>query len=315
MSNTEQLWNIQSEFNDQDWHKLTEARESLDNMPEGWLEQWQTVWLPLAAHLKQLRDQYESAPVIGIHGGQGSGKSTLSKGLANLYKAAFGWNLVTVSIDDLYLSHQDRQVLSSTTHPLLATRGVPGTHDAQLGIQLFDQLRALKEGQSLSFPAFDKVSDDRLPESHWHQVTGPVDMILFEGWCVGCQPVTDEDLITPMNELETQEDAEGTWRCWVNDQLEGIYNDWFNMIDYLIMLKVPDMSAVQRWRTQQEEDNRTMTQGDTDRSLDEAAIVRFIQHYERLTRQALITLPDTANLVLDINQAHQVAAISAKQTE
>lgn len=315
MSKAQQLWTIESVFNAQSWQQLIDARSSLSDMPEGWLEQWQTVWLPLAAHLADYRKQFAEAPVIGIHGGQGSGKSTLSKALATLYKKAFNWNVVTVSIDDLYLTYQERQDLSKQIHPLLCTRGVPGTHDAAFGMELFKKLKALKQGESVSFASFDKISDDRLPEEKWHQVSEPVDMILFEGWCVGCQPVVDDELVMPVNELETNEDEDGTWRCWVNDQLEGIYHDWFAMIDYLIMLKVPDMSAVQRWRAQQEEENRHNTQGTEDRSLDQAALARFIQHYERLTREALKTLPETANLVLHINQAHQVSEITARQTE
>lgn len=214
-----------------------------------------------------------------------------------------------VSIDDLYLTHAERQALGQDVHPLLVTRGVPGTHNAQLGMSLFAQLQALKSGEQCQIPAFDKASDDRLPESKWHIVEGPVDLILFEGWCVGCQPVDADLLVPPANKLEADEDADGQWRGWVNDQLANTYSDWFAMIDYLIMLKVPDMAAVQRWRSEQEKGNRSNAQGSTDRSLDEAGIARFIQHYERLTKQALTTLPEIANLILEINPAHRVSAI------
>jgi D-glycerate 3-kinase len=252
-------------------------------------------------------------PVIGIHGGQGSGKSTLSLALKDIYKVVFGWNIVVVSIDDLYLSYADRQSLSKDIHPLLATRGVPGTHEVDRGIALFKTLRQLKQGDTCSIPAFDKASDDRLPESQWHHVTGPVDAILFEGWCVGCQSVQDELLYSPVNELEEQEDGDGVWRGWVNQQLAGPYKEWFSAIDFLIMLKVPDMAAVKRWRTQQEVGNKKMAKGSTDRSLDEAAIQRFIQHYERLTRQALTRLPELANLILSINDEHKVADIQTRE--
>lgn len=298
-----------------DWQSLAAARAAVDSLPEGWLEQWDSVWLPLSAWLAEYRLTQETAPIIGIHGGQGSGKSTLSQALAKLYKAAFGWNVVVVSIDDLYLSHKDRQQLAVEVHPLLATRGVPGTHDVDLGVNLFQSLQSLKEGQVIRFPAFDKVSDDRLPITAWHEVTGPVDMILFEGWCVGCKAVDEDELAEPVNKLEATEDVGGHWRTWVNAKLAGEYAGWFAMLDKLIMLKVPDMSAVQRWRTQQEVDNRRNAQGSEDRSLDDAAIVRFIQHYERLTREALKTLPTAADLVLDINQAHQVSAVRFKEAE
>lgn len=278
-------------------------------VPAGWHSQWEEIWAPLAAYLAETIKTADVPPIIGIHGGQGSGKSTLSLALKDIYKQAFDWNVVVVSIDDLYLSHADRKNLSTTIHPLLQTRGVPGTHEVDRGITLFETLRSLGTGARCQMPAFDKASDDRLPEPEWHTITGPIDAILFEGWCVGCQPVDDALLSTPANELEREEDPDGIWRSWVNQQLAGDYKAWFGMIDYLLMLKVPDMSAVQRWRTEQEIGNKKMAKGDTDRSLDDAGIKRFIQHYERLTQQALTRLPDIANLVLVINDAHKVADV------
>lgn len=282
-------------------------------IPKGWLAQWQDVWCPLAAHIATLVSPKLSstphAPIIGIHGGQGSGKSTLSLALKEIYQKAYGWNVVVVSIDDLYLTHAERQALGQSVHPLLVTRGVPGTHNAELGISLLTQLRTLSEGDSCKIPAFDKASDDRLPESQWHDIHGPVDLILFEGWCVGCQPVEADALVTPVNDLEANEDTNAQWRTWVNDQLANTYTDWFAMLDYLIMLKVPDMAAVQRWRSEQEKGNRSNAHGSKDRSLDDAGIARFIQHYERLTKQALTTLPEIANLILEINPAHRVSEI------
>lgn len=287
---------------------LMSFRPSLD-LPAPWLEQWESVWRPLTAYMEMHIQHSDTVPVIGIHGGQGSGKSTLSRALQHSLKQVFDRNVVIVSIDDLYLTYADRQKLANDVHPLLATRGVPGTHEVEFGQRLFSRLRQLKTGESLRIPAFDKASDDRLPESEWHQVNGPVDAVLFEGWCVGCEAVSDEQLATPMNALEANEDADGQWRRWVNAQLATRYHDWFAMLDALIMLKVPDMSAVTRWRTEQEEGNKAQARGQTDRSLDDAALERFIQHYERLTRQALTRLPEIATLVLDINSAHQVDAI------
>lgn len=314
MSTESELWPATMPTGD-DWQRLAAARSALDFLPDGWLEQWQSVWLPLSAWLADYQRSCKQAPVIGVHGGQGSGKSTLSKALAALYAEAFGWNVVVVSIDDLYLTHEERQHLGKTIHPLLVTRGVPGTHDVERGVNLFRSLQTLGQGEMIRFPAFDKVSDDRLLEDAWHTVTGPVDLILFEGWCVGCHGVDVTALAEPVNELEASEDQDGRWRTWVNQQLLGAYKDWFSMLDKLIMLKVPDMSAVQRWRTQQEADNRKATQGNADRSLDDAGIRRFIQHYERLTREALRTLPAEADLVLDINQAHKVSAVHRRKAE
>lgn len=282
---------------------------ALKTMPDAWLEQWEPVWSWVAAWAVQQKQQLPGIPIIGIHGGQGSGKSTLSRALSNLFRQAYGWNIAVVSIDDIYLTHQERQTLSQDIHPLLATRGVPGTHDHTLGQSLFQQLRQLEPGDTLHMPRFDKVSDDRLPETHWHQITGPVDLILFEGWCVGCQAVPEEQLLDPINTLESTEDSDKLWRTQVNHALSHDYKDWFSMIDSLIMLKVPGMEAVFNWRKQQEQENRQNTEGNTDRSMDDAALSRFIQHYERLTRNALRDLPEHADLVLQLNNQHAVSRI------
>ncbi|GGY43579.1 kinase [Bacterioplanes sanyensis] len=285
-------------------------------VPDQWRQQLTKVWLPLASWLADWVVSVSGPPVIGIHGGQGSGKSTLSHALADWYQASFGWNVVVISIDDLYLSHADRQQLATEVHPLLQTRGVPGTHDHQRGQQLLQQLRALKSGQTLSCPAFDKASDDRLPVSAWHQVTGPVDAVLFEGWCVGCPPQSPDQLTVPVNTLEQQEDPDGQWRHWVNQQLADHYQSWFAQLDHLIMLKVPDMGAVQRWRSQQERENLRQAQKDRpDRSLNEPALLRFIQHYQRLTEHALHTIPAVADWVLELDAQHQVSRVQFHHKE
>ncbi|WP_221798051.1 hypothetical protein [Oceanobacter mangrovi] len=303
------LWPLERPLEDKTRRVLASNRSALQDLPEPWLRQWDSVWLPVACWVAQQKLQIGGVPIFGIHGGQGSGKSTLSQGLAKLFRAALGWNCVVVSIDDLYLSHAERQQLSQTVHPLLATRGVPGTHDAELGQQLFQQLKNLHPGDLLAMPAFDKASDDRLPRSQWHQCVGPVDLILFEGWCVGCEAASDASLQTPVNELEASEDADGHWRQWVNQHLQTDYKAWFAMLDRLIMLKVPGMNAVLEWRGQQEQENRRNAKGADDRSMDQAALIRFIQHYQRLTENALQNLPASADLVLELNSAHAVHKI------
>lgn len=286
-------------------------------MPAAWQQQIQSCWLPLADHLAALathhQQLHQQPAIMGIHGGQGSGKSTLCRALADLYQAAFNWKVAVISIDDLYLTKSERQQLAQVVHPLLITRGVPGTHDVQAGIGLFEQLRALNHNKLLNFPSFDKIADDRAPSDQWHSISGPVDLILFEGWCIGCQPGDESELQSPINTLEAQEDADGQWRHWVNQQLQGDYQHWFAQLDYLLMLKVPGMDAVQQWRTQQEADNAKASQSQG--GMNASQIQRFIQHYQRLTERALKDMPGYADLVLELNEQHQVAAIRyAKDT-
>ncbi len=321
------LWPQQLSYDPQLLEQLRSAGEAeLTDFPPGWLSQWQDVWAPLAAWLAAEKNHLQvTVPVIGINGGQGSGKSTLCQALALVYRKVLGWNTVVLSIDDLYLTHSERSQLALNIHPLLTTRGVPGTHDVALGMLLTRQLRKLNEGERLMIPVFDKIQDDRLPDNYWHKVTGPVDLILFEGWCVSCLPVAEEDLQEPVNSLEASDDSDGQWRRWVNQQLVGSYAEWFAQIDRLLMLKVPDMKAVHQWRREQEDSNRKQSAAlsqnkislskTTDRSLSEAGLIHFIQHYQRLTENALRELPEHADLVLELDTQHQVAAIHSKTPE
>jgi len=99
-----------------------------------------------------------------------------------------------ISIDDIYLTRKERSHLAETIHPLFKTRGVPTTHDVNLGVQI---IQDLKLGKVTKIPAFDKASDDRAPESHWTSIESAVDVILFEGWCIGAIPQPTEELSHP----------------------------------------------------------------------------------------------------------------------
>ena len=238
--------------------------------------------------------------VVGICGAQGSGKSTLAAGLKARLEGE-GARVALLSLDDLYLSRAARARLAAQVHPLLATRGVPGTHDVALGMEVLD---ALRSGRETALPRFDKASDDPVVRVDWPGVIGPVDVVLFEGWCIGAvtQPVAD--LVAPVNVLERERDAQGVWRGYVNAQLEGPYRGLFGRIDRLVLLAAPGFDVVQAWRTQQEHDlscmleleGRTGTKVMTD---DE--IAQFIQHFERLTRYILREMPNRADLVLPLD--------------
>jgi D-glycerate 3-kinase len=143
--------------------------------------------------------------VVGINGAQGSGKTTLCKFLEVLL-VEHNQRAATLSIDDLYLTRAERQRLAREVHPLLATRGVPGTHDTALGLALIEDFRA---GRDLDLPRFDKSVDDRAPEPE--RVEGPLQVLLFEGWCLGAAPQDEAALAEPVNPLEAAEDADLVW--------------------------------------------------------------------------------------------------------
>ena len=265
-----------------------------------------SVYFPLAAWIagKHLK----TPVVIGINGAQGSGKSTLSKILNLILTQAFNKSVLELSIDDLYLSRNDRQKLADSVHPLLKVRGVPGTHDVNLANDILKRIKS-GSGSNIEIPVFDKANDDRLAENAWRNIITPVDIILFEGWCVGANAQAESELTQPVNSLESEEDSEGVWRHYVNQQLKGPYKSLFSNIDYLIMLKVPGMDCVFEWRSLQEQklaeicnENNKPAAG----IMTPAEIARFLMHYERITRSLLNEMPERADVLLELNRQHQI---------
>ncbi len=272
------------------------------------------LYVPLAAWLADKASGKKSTLVVGVNGAQGAGKSTFCALLKTVLKRGFDLGVAFFSIDDIYRTRAERQRLAQQIHPLLATRGVPGTHDVELGLDLIKRLSEAGPGQSVAITMFDKAVDDRCPPSCWKEVKGPVDIILFEGWCVGASPQDEASLATPVNSLEADEDPGGEWRKEVNTQLTGPYAQLFAQLDLLLMLKVPSMESIFRWRNLQERKLEQTHGADAPsmRIMDEQALRRFIMHYERLTRHMLEELPQRADLVMDVNEEHQICQVRTK---
>ncbi len=264
-----------------------------------------SVYLPLA---KWINNKHTEKPlIIGINGAQGSGKSTLSKLLLRVLKTVFNKSVLHLSIDDLYLSQKKRLHLSNSIHPLLKVRGVPGTHDVELGIKLLNEINK-PENKKIKLPVFDKSIDDLLPQDDWKLIENKIDIILFEGWCVDAKAQSESELKKPINILEEKEDTDLRWRTYVNLQLSNQYKKLFSYIDYLIMLQVPNMNSVFEWRSLQE---KKLQQRETENSktMSEEEIKKFIMHFERITRHCLSEMPDRADVLLTLNKAHQVARV------
>ncbi|UTW11594.1 hypothetical protein [Marinobacterium rhizophilum] len=283
----------------------------------GLVEMFEAIYVPLAAWIT-CRQRHQGAPlVVGLNGAQGAGKSTLFTLLEIALSEGFGLRVAGLSIDDLYKTRAERERLGAEIHPLLRTRGVPGSHDVELGIAL---LQALKRGEHEAagrIPVFDKSIDDRCPASVWREWPAGVDVVVLEGWCVGASAQSDAQLQTPVNALERLEDPEAVWRRYVNAQLEGPYAELFALVDVTLMLRVPSMEAVYEWRSQQEKKLAQRMQYLIDtrasreplRIMGEAEILRFIQHYERLTRAMLEDMPARADVVLQLNDNHKICDI------
>lgn len=242
--------------------------------------------------------------LLGINGAQGTGKSTLADYLQHALGADYGLRVAVLSLDDFYLRRAERQRLAAAVHPLLATRGVPGTHDIAMLKDCLAALRRLDASSTLALPRFDKARDDRAPRASWPEVSGPVDLVVLEGWCVGSTAQTDDELSSPVNALEAEHDATGAWRRYVNDRLGTDYADVFADIDALVFLCAPGFDAVHRWRLEQEQKLAAGPDGVSSRLMDSTELARFIQHYERITRANLAALPQRADAVLWLDDDH-----------
>lgn len=259
-------------------------------LPAALIDYGDSLYRPLADWLLQRRPR-----ILGIQGTQGSGKSTLAAVL-KWYLEQHDLSVAMLSIDDLYLPLAQRQQLAQQRHPLLATRGVPGTHDLALGETILHWVRHGVGPKAL--PRFDKSRDDRYPEADWPLLTEPPDLLIFEGWCVAMTAQPASALDTPINALERDEDAGGEWRRYVNQQLAGPYQQLFAALDALIVLKAPGFAQVFNWRRHQEEALR----GRGGRGvMNDEQLRRFIQHYERLTVHGLATLGEQADVVVPLD--------------
>lgn len=276
--------------------ELLECFVASHKLPQAYLATAHRWFLPLAEELAQAITN-GGLRVLGVVGTQGSGKSTLAALLEELLSQVHGLRAASLSLDDFYLTHAERQQLAREVHPLLATRGVPGTHDIPLALDTIKAL--LSHSGDTAVVRFDKAKDDRRPETHWDKVRAPVDVVILEGWCLGVQAQPATEVAEPLNALERLEDRSGRWRGYVNECLQEDYPQLFQLIQKLILLKAPSFDCVYQWRRQQE---RKLSPTAGDKIMSDDTLNRFVQHFERITRHSLTTLPQTADTVLELDR-------------
>jgi len=235
---------------------------------------------------------------LGIAGPPGSGKSTLARLLSFMLNES-GTPTVLLSLDDYYLSRQDREALAQGRHTLLRRRGVPGTHDWQRFIRDFDCLRE-GDATELRLPVFDKATDDIAPRERWRAVKENPLCVLVEGWCIGAPAQDAADLTEPVNELERREDSRGIWRAYVNACLGRYCDDLAPRIGRYWYLQVPAWDCVIDWRWQQEQE---LAQA---RLHSRAETAAFLATFERIVRHMQASAAAWAECRLRADSAHRL---------
>ncbi len=243
---------------------------------------------------------------VGLAGGQGTGKTTISSIIKIILEKYFKLKVFKISIDDFYKTRKERIALSKKVHPMLLTRGVPGTHDISMMLNFFKKSKA-KKFKNMKLPNFNKAIDDRFPKNKWKTINKRPDVIIFEGWCVGARAETDKTLKKSINSMEKANDHKLVWRKYVNQQLKTKYKKLYSQLNCMIYLKAKNFSLLQKWRLKQEHKlwlktkkkggHKIMSKGD---------VINFMQTYQRITQNMFKNMPKYASIILNLNSNHQI---------
>ena len=243
---------------------------------------------------------------VGLAGGQGTGKTTISSIIKIILEKYFKLKVFKISIDDFYKTRKERIALSKKVHPMLLTRGVPGTHDINMMLNFFKKSKA-KKFKIMKLPNFNKAIDDRFPKNKWNTINKRPDVIIFEGWCVGARAETNKTLTKSINSMEKANDQKLVWRKYVNQQLKTKYKKLYSQLNCMIYLKAKNFSLLQKWRLKQEHKlwlktkkkggHKIMSKGD---------VINFMQTYQRITQNMFKNMPKYASIILNLNSNHQI---------
>ena len=244
--------------------------------------------------------------IIGLAGGQGTGKTTISSLIRLILSNYFKLSVFKVSIDDFYRTRKERLKLSKSKHPLLLTRGVPGTHDVDMINKLFHNVKK-KKFNSMLIPKFDKSIDDRCNKKLWYKIKKKPDVLILEGWCVGAKPEKNNTLNKPINKLEQNLDSKKKWRLHVNNQLKNKYSKLFDQIHSLLYLKAKNFNVLKRWRIKQEKKLKLKNKRKkNNKIMNNSEVLNFMMTYQRITQNMFKHMPKYASIILNLNSNHQI---------
>ncbi|MGB3642714.1 MAG: glycerate kinase [Rivularia sp. (in: cyanobacteria)] len=260
------------------------------------------LWLPLATKIASRHQQLQRPFIQGILGGQGTGKTTSCK-IISLILSQLKYNVLSLSIDDLYKTYQARLILQQHD-PRFIWRGPPGTHDVDLGLNILDNI--LQRQTTISVPRFDKSlhsgnGDRTLPET-----VENIDIVLFEGWFVGVCPINPAAFNTPPLPIITE--ADKAFARDINDLLHDYLPLW-QRLDSLIVLYPTDYRLCLEWRKQAE--HQMKARGKT--GMTDSQILYFVNYFWKALHPELFIKPliksPSVDLVIEINRDRSFGAI------
>ena len=254
----------------------------------------ENLWLPVALNIASKRKELDRTLIQGILGSQGTGKTTLCI-ILRLILNYLGFSVATLSIDDLYLTYAERQALQQQD-PRLIWRGPPGTHDVDLGLKIIEQCLAGDNTNKILMPRFDKSAFKGSGDRTQPEAVDKPDILLFEGWFVGVQPITEDCFNNPPAPISTSEDIQFAKD---NNQRLKAYLPLWEKLDSLIVLYPEDYRLSKQWRKEAEQ--KMIATGKTGMSDEECD--RFVEYFWKALHPELFIKPllKTADIVIEIN--------------
>lgn len=263
---------------------------------------------PLVAYLDEQRTG--DPLIVGLQGGQGTGKSTLTATLAGVL-AALGLEVVSFSIDDFYLSYADRRALSAANpaNPFYQIpRGLPGTH--RVG-RLLDVLRDLRGRKPVRLPVFHKWLHDAWGDIATEERVVPAapDLVLFEGWCLGMPEASPQELagIAGRHGIDLAGlDPDLRASASVLERVRE-YQPLWDALDVLVMLRPDDKDLHKTWRFEKERAMRSQKGAGMSRE----QIDRYVDLYLPFTY--LCYERAEPDVVISVNAGHELYRIAYRR--
>ena len=268
--------------------------------------------IPLCFWIRRKADK-KRPYIVGLAGGQGTGKTTISSLIKIILIKYFKLNVFRISIDDFYKTRKDRISLSKRVHPMLITRGVPGTHDINMMLDFFRKSK-IKKFKRLKLPTFNKAIDDRFNKKKWYDLKSKPDVIIFEGWCVGAKSEKNNSLKKTINSMEKLKDQKQIWRKYVNKQLKSKYKNLYSKLNCLIYLKAKNFNLLQKWRLKQERKLWLSSKKKSNlKIMNKEDVINFMQTYQRITQNMFRYMPKYASIIFNLNSNHQIKSAMYKR--